>query len=99
MKVRSIKNTYAVPRTRSPYGERQYVRTRVRRTERFKILRCTVRLTLRYGSEIQNEYEVRPFTTSEHTTDMVLVAKPMFLGMENHLGQFPEASDRPEGQE
>ena len=27
---------------------------------------------------------------------MVLVAKPMFLGMENHLGQFSEASDRPE---
>ena len=30
---------------------------------------------------------------------MVLVSKPMFLGMENHLGLFPEASDRPEGQE
>ena len=28
---------------------------------------------------------------------MVLVAKPMFLGMENHLGLFSEASDRPEG--
>ena len=30
---------------------------------------------------------------------MVLVAKPMFWGMENHLGSFSEASDRPEGQE
>ena len=30
---------------------------------------------------------------------MVLVAKPMFLGMENHLGQFSEASDQPEGHE
>ena len=30
---------------------------------------------------------------------MVLVSKPMFLGMENHLGLFSEASDRPEGQE
>ena len=30
---------------------------------------------------------------------MVLVAKPMFSGIGNHLGQFPEASDRHEGQE
>jgi hypothetical protein len=30
---------------------------------------------------------------------MVLVAKPMFWGMENHLGPFSEASDQPEGQE
>ena len=30
---------------------------------------------------------------------MVLVAKPMFLGMENHLGLFSEASDQPEGHE
>ena len=30
---------------------------------------------------------------------MVLVAKPMFWGMGNHLGPFSEASDRPEGQE
>ena len=30
---------------------------------------------------------------------MVLLAKPMFWGMGNHLGPFPEASDRPEGQE
>ena len=30
---------------------------------------------------------------------MVLVGKPMFLGMENHLGLFSEASDRPEGHE
>ena len=28
---------------------------------------------------------------------MVLVTKPMFWDMENHLGQFSEASDRPEG--
>ena len=30
---------------------------------------------------------------------MVLVAKPMFCCMGNHLGQFSEASDRPEGHE
>ena len=30
---------------------------------------------------------------------MVLVAKPMFWGIRNHLGPFSEASDRPEGQE
>ena len=30
---------------------------------------------------------------------MVLVAKPMFWGMENHLGPFSEASDQLEGQE
>ena len=30
---------------------------------------------------------------------MLLVAKPMFWGMGNHLGSLPEASDRPEGQE
>ena len=30
---------------------------------------------------------------------MVLVAKPMFWGMENHLGPFSETSDQPEGQE
>ena len=30
---------------------------------------------------------------------MVLVAKPMFWGMGNHLESLPEASDRPEGQE
>ena len=30
---------------------------------------------------------------------MVLVAKPMFWGMGNHLGPFSEASDRPEDQE
>ena len=29
---------------------------------------------------------------------MVLVAKPMFWGMENYLGSFSEASDQPEGQ-
>ena len=27
---------------------------------------------------------------------MVLVAKPMFWGMENHLGPFSEASDQPQ---
>ena len=31
--------------------------------------------------------------------DMVLVAKPMFWGMGNHLGPFTEASDRPGGQQ
>ena len=30
---------------------------------------------------------------------MILVAKPMFWSMGNHLGQFSEASDLPEGQE
>ena len=30
---------------------------------------------------------------------MVLVTKPMFWGIGNNLGQFSEASDRPEGQE
>ena len=30
---------------------------------------------------------------------MVLVGKPMCLDMENHLGLFPKASDRPEGHE
>ena len=30
---------------------------------------------------------------------MVLVAKPMFCCMGNHLGLFSEASDRPEGHE
>ena len=30
---------------------------------------------------------------------MVLVAKPMFLGMGNHLGLFSKVSDRPEGHE
>ena len=29
---------------------------------------------------------------------MVLLAKPMFWGMGNHLGLFSEASDQPEGQ-
>ena len=38
-------------------------------------------------------------SASEHARDMVLVAKPMFWGMGNHLGPFSEASDRPEGQE
>ena len=30
---------------------------------------------------------------------MVLVAKPMYWGMGNHLGPFSEVSDRPVGQE
>ena len=30
---------------------------------------------------------------------MVLVAKPRYWGMGNHLGPFSEVSDRPEGQE
>ena len=30
---------------------------------------------------------------------MVLVSKPMFWGMGNHLGSFSEALDKPEGQE
>ena len=35
-------------------------------------------------------------SASEHARDMVLVAKPMFSGIGNHLGPFSEASDRPE---
>ena len=38
-------------------------------------------------------------SASEQARDMVLVAKPIFWGMGNHLGPFSEASDRPEGQE
>ena len=38
-------------------------------------------------------------SASEHAGDMVLVAKPMCWGMQNHLGLFSEASNRPEGQE
>ena len=30
---------------------------------------------------------------------MVLVAKPIFWGIGNHMGPFSEASGRPEGQE
>ena len=30
---------------------------------------------------------------------MVLVSKPTFCGMDNHLGPFSGASDQPEGQE
>ena len=41
-----------VRRTRSPYGELQYGRTHVRCTERFHVWRCSIRLTLRYGSEM-----------------------------------------------
>ena len=54
-----VQSTKKLCRTRSQYSERQYGRTHVRRTERFQISRCTVRLTLRYSSEIQNEYEVK----------------------------------------
>ena len=38
-------------------------------------------------------------SASEHARDMVLMSKPTFCGMGNHLGPFSEASDRPEGQE
>ena len=44
-----------------PYGECQYGRTLVRCSKPFQISRCMVCLTLQYGSEIQNEFEVRPF--------------------------------------
>ena len=43
--------------------------------------------------------EWKSISATEHAGYMVLVANPMFLGMENHLGQFSEASDRPEGHE
>ena len=35
----------------------------------------------------------------EQARDLILASNPRFLGMENHLGPFPEASDGPEGQE
>ena len=38
-------------------------------------------------------------SASGHARDMVLVSKPKFCGMVNHLGPFPEASNQPEGQE
>ena len=38
-------------------------------------------------------------SVSEHARYMVLVAKPMFWGMWNHLGPFSEVLDRCEGQE
>ena len=43
--------------------------------------------------------EWNSISASEHARDMVLVAKPMFSGIGNHLGPFSEASDQPEGQE
>ena len=36
---------------------------------------------------------------SGHPLDMVLVSKPMFWDMGNHLSPFSEAPERPEGQE
>ena len=41
--------------------------------------------------------EWNSISASEHARDMVLVAKPMFCCMGNHLGLFSEASDWPEG--
>ena len=38
-------------------------------------------------------------SASELAREMVLVAKPMFWGMGNHLGPFTEASNRPNSQE
>ena len=38
-------------------------------------------------------------STLEQARDLILMATPRFLGMANHLGPFPEASDGPEGQE
>ena len=38
-------------------------------------------------------------SASEQARDLNLASNPRFLGMENHLGPFPEASDGPEGQE
>ena len=42
---------------------------------------------------------LRSNSASGHARDMVLVTKPLFWGMVNHLGPFSEASDQPEGQE
>ena len=36
---------------------------------------------------------------SGHARHLILVSNPRFLGMENPLGPFSRASDRPEGQE
>ena len=36
---------------------------------------------------------------SGHARLLILVSKPRFLGMANHLGPFSGASDQPEGQE
>ena len=38
-------------------------------------------------------------SASEQARDLNLASNPRFLGMENHLGPFPEASDGPEGRE
>ena len=38
-------------------------------------------------------------SASKHARDMVLVSKPTFYCLGNHLGPFSEASDRPKGQE
>ena len=58
------------------------------------------------GTELDHLKEVKKhfkewnsISASENARDMVLLAKPMFWGMGNHLGLFSEASDRPEGQE
>ena len=42
---------------------------------------------------------LRSKSASGHARDMVLVSKPTFCGMVNHLGPFSEASDPLEGQE
>ena len=49
---------------------------------------------VRFGSVWQKQGSV-----DHYSRDMVLVAKQMFWGMENHLRLFSEAFDRPEGQE
>ena len=41
----------------------------------------------------------RSNSASEQARDLILASNPRFLGMENHLGPFPEASDGPEGRE
>ena len=38
-------------------------------------------------------------STSKQARDLVFFLNPRFLGMGNHLGPLPEASDGPEGQE
>ena len=42
---------------------------------------------------------LRSNSASVHARDMVLVSKPTFCGLGNHLGLFSEASDQHEWQE
>ena len=56
-------------------------------------LKLTLRTLRRWVSSSRSN------SASEQARDLILASNPWFLGMENHLGPFPEASDGPEGQE